>query len=135
MGCSSAHFALPSRLAATPKPWVPSAAELTASQTTPLWVARLAASFRDAFSWDLRTNGHPGLNHSSTTVLPLNEESFTGLPSRSSSSKSGAVLPTSALPAGAVAVVAVPGRAPGRGVVALGARSGGGGAAVVSGAC
>src|SRR5262245_47299643 len=42
------------------------------------------------------TNGQPGLNHSSTTVLPRNARSSTLFPCRSVSAKSGAVLFTSA---------------------------------------
>src|SRR5688572_19437696 len=97
IGCSIENVFAPSRFASTPCPCLPAAAEFTASHTTPFFVCFFAASLSEPFVCAFFTYGHPGLNHSRTTTFPLKEESFTSLPSRSFSVKSGAGLPTSAL--------------------------------------
>src|SRR5213078_3984620 len=74
-------------------PCLPAEPLLTASQTTPSFMWRLAVSTSEPTVCDRLTNGQPGLNHSSTTTLPLNEASLTSLPVRSFKVKSGAVLP------------------------------------------
>src|SRR5690606_25445250 len=51
------------------------------------------------------TYGQPGLNHSSTTVLPLKDERRTSFPSRSFRVKSGAGFPTSARALGSVSTL------------------------------
>src|SRR5712672_3240960 len=77
----------------TSAPCLPAAPLLTPSHTTPSFMRRFAVSTSEPAVCDALTNGHPGLNHSSTTTLPLNEASLTSLPSRSVSVKSGAGLP------------------------------------------
>src|SRR5262245_54498528 len=72
-----------------------------ASQTTPASVAFCAVPTREPTSCALLTNGHSGLNHSRTTVLPFSDESECSLPSRSGNVKSGAGLPIAAVAAGA----------------------------------
>src|SRR5437660_967217 len=67
-----------------------------ASHTTPLWVCFSARPLSDPLECAARTNGHSGLNHSRTTVLPRCWLRRTDRPSRSRSSKSGAGLPISA---------------------------------------
>src|SRR6185436_10418421 len=77
----------------TSAPCLPAAPLLTPSHTTPSFMWRFAVSTSEPTVCDRFTNGQPGLNHSSTTTLPLNDASFTSLPARSLSVKSGAALP------------------------------------------
>src|SRR5215468_4237668 len=77
----------------TSAPCLPGAPLLIPSHTTPSCMWRCAVPTSEPTVCDRLTNGHPGLNHSSTTTLPLNEASLTSLPSRSVSVKSGAGLP------------------------------------------
>src|SRR4051812_12189195 len=74
------HVFTASRLSASLLPCLPSALLLIASHTTPALVALFAVSTSDPTVCDFLTNGQPGLNHSSTTFLPLNEHSLTVLP-------------------------------------------------------
>src|SRR4051812_4216270 len=94
IGCVRPYFCAASLFASTPWPCLPGAPELIASQTTS--GCFFAASRSDPFVCDARTNGQPGLNHSSTTVFPLKSERRTLLPSRSGNTKSGAGAPTDA---------------------------------------
>jgi hypothetical protein len=80
-------------LAWTSAPCLPAAPLLIPSHTTPSFMRRFAVSTSEPTVCDRWTNGQPGLNHSSTTSLPLNAASLTSLPSRSVSVKSGAGLP------------------------------------------
>ena len=86
---------------ASSAPCLPGPPLLIASQTTPFFAWRFAASTSEPWPCDFFTNGQPGLNHSSTTILPLNDDSVTSLPSRSLSVKSGAGLPIAAAAFGA----------------------------------
>src|SRR5687767_2168274 len=81
---------------ATSAPCLPAAPLLIASHTTPSLARRFAASVSEPTLCAAFTYGHPGLNHSSTTILSLNADSLTSLPDRSFSAKSGAGLPTTA---------------------------------------
>ena len=72
--------------------------ELIASQTIAFRGVLLGEPSSEPLACDAFTNGHCGLNHSSTTVLPRSWLSRCGLPSKSRSSKSGAGLPISAAP-------------------------------------
>src|SRR5262245_51943195 len=75
-----------------------------ASQVTPLAISFSAKPLSEPLVCDALTKGHPGLNHSSTTVLPRYVLRRIFFPSRSGNSKSGAGWPTSARPSTMAAV-------------------------------
>ena len=92
--CQMTHVAADCLLTVTPCPCFSGALELMASQTTSSLAASAASVFKGPDSCAYTTKGQPGLNHSSTTVLPRKSDSFIALPFKSGSEKSTAGCPT-----------------------------------------
>src|SRR5215813_14919579 len=81
-GCSSENVLTASTFIARSLPCLPGAPLLIASHTTPSFMCFFAVPTSEPTVCDRLTNGQPGLIHSSTTTLPLNDDSWTCLPPR-----------------------------------------------------